>query len=215
MSNKRGNLFVVSAASGSGKSTIVDTILKRLDGVERVVTCTTRRPRGSERDGYDYHFLTVEEFDRRIAAGDFLEYSPVHDRYYGTSRASVEPVLASGADLFLVIDVQGAAKVRAQMPEAVTVFVLPPDFASLEARLRRRCQVENHTDEQDLAGRLATARHEVRRFAEFDYVIVNDDLESAVAMLESIVRAERCRGAAQRERIDSILRTFGGETFHA
>ena len=215
MSSKRGNLFVVSAASGSGKSTLVDAVLARSENVTRVITCTTRLPRGQERDGVDYHFLTTEEFERRIAAEDFLEYAPVHGRLYGTSRAEVEPLLAAGTDLFLVIDVQGAAKVRERMPEAVTVFVLPPSYASLEARLRKRCQIENHTDEEDLARRLATARHEVERYVEFEYVIVNDDLDRAVAALESIVEAEGSRVEPQREKIDSILNSFGLESFHA
>lgn len=215
MSSERGNIFVVSAASGSGKSTLVDAVLARSEGVTRVVTCTTRRPRGQERDGVDYHFLTTEEFERRIAAGDFLEYARVHDRYYGASRAEVEPLLAAGTDLFLVIDVQGAAQVRKSMPEAVRIFVLPPSFASLEARLRKRCEIENYTDEEDLARRLATARHEVERYVEFDYVIVNDDLDRAVAALESIVQAEGSRIGPQREKIDSILNSFGLESFHA
>jgi guanylate kinase len=215
MSSNRGNLFVVSAASGSGKSTIVDSLLARLPRAERVVTCTTRRPRGAERDGVDYYFLSVEEFERRIAAGDFLEHAPVHGRYYGTSREAVESALARGVDLFLVIDVQGAEQVRAKMPEAVTIFVLPPSYALLEERLRRRCAAENHTDEQDLATRLATARAEVRRYPEFKYVVVNDDLERAVKALESIVVAERSHVAPQREQIEEILKSFGGESLHA
>jgi guanylate kinase len=217
MSSKRGNLFVISAASGSGKSTIVEALLARLGGrAKRVVTCTTRRPRGAERDGVDYHFLTVEEFERRIAAGDFLEYARVHgDRLYGTSREAVEAELERGVDLFLVIDVQGAAEVRAKMPSAVTVFVFPPSYASLEERLRRRAAVENHTDEEDLATRLATARAEVRRYTEFQYVIINDDLDGAVETLECIVTAERSHVAPQRERIEEILKSFGVESLHA
>jgi guanylate kinase len=216
MSSNRGNLFVVSAASGSGKSTIVESLLARLPRAERVVTCTTRRPRGSERDGIDYYFLTAEEFERRIAADDFLEYAHVHgDRLYGTSREAVESALARGVDLFLVIDVQGAEKVRERMPEAATVFILPPSYALLEERLRRRSEVENHNDEQDLATRLATARAEVRRYAEFKYVVVNDDFERAVNALESIVIAERSHIAPQREQIEEILKSFGVESLHA
>ncbi len=215
MSSNRGKLFVVSAASGSGKSTIVEHVLVRIAGTQRVVTCTTRAPRGSEQHGVDYHFLTVEEFERRIAAGDFLEYASVHGRYYGNSREAVDSVLAHGIDLFLVIDVQGAEDVRAKMPEAVTVFVLPPSYESLESRLRLRNIADNHTDEQDLASRLATARAEVRRYAEFKYVIVNDDLERAVNALESIVVAERCHVAPQRDQIESILKSFGVESLHA
>lgn len=216
MSSERGNLIVVSAASGSGKSTLADAVTARVDGLERVVTCTTRPPRGAERDGVDYHFLTVEEFERRVAAGDFLEHATVHaGRLYGTSRAIVEEALARGADLLLVIDVKGAAQVRERMPEATSVFILPPSFASLEERLRRRCSIENHNDESDLAVRLATAREEVVRFTEFDYVIVNDDLERATAALASVVLSQRCRAESQRRRIDKILKSFGVESMHA
>jgi guanylate kinase len=217
MSSERGNLVIVSAASGSGKSTLVDLAMEYLRGMgvtpaERCITCTTRTPRGLERDGVDYQFLSEEEFDRRIAAGDFLEYARVHGgRLYGTSRSAVEAVLTRGVDLFLVIDVQGAASVRARMPEAVSVFILPPSFDALEARLRARGVAENHSDEKDLAIRLASARHEVLRYTEFDYVIVNDDRDRAAAALASIVVAERSRERLQRKRIDEILKTFESE----
>lgn len=216
MSSSRGKLYVVSAASGSGKSTIVEALLARLGGrAGRVVTCTTRAPRGAERDGVDYHFLTLEEFERRVGAGDFLEHASVHGRRYGTSRSSVEADLDRGLDLFLVIDVQGAAAVRERMPEARSVFVFPPSYASLEERLRRRNEIEGHADEGDLATRLATARAEVRRYTEFTYVLVNDELERAVDELESIVVAERCRAEARREQVEEILKTFGVERLHA
>jgi guanylate kinase len=217
MSSERGNLIIVSAASGSGKSTLVDLTMECLGAmgakpVERCVTCTTRPPRGVERDGIDYQFLSQEEFNRRITAGDFLEYARVHGgKLYGTSRSDVESVLTRGVDLFLVIDVQGAASVRARMPEAVSVFILPPSFEALEARLRSRSAAENHSDEKDLAIRLANARHEVLRFTEFDYVIVNDDRDSAASALASIVVAERCRERVQRKSIDEILKTFESE----
>jgi guanylate kinase len=183
---------------------------------ERCVTCTTRAPRGVERDGVDYHFLATDEFERRIAEGDFLEYARIHGgRLYGTSRSAVEATLSRGSDLFLVIDVQGAASVRARMPEAVGVFILPPSSDALERRLRSRSAAENHSDEQDLANRLAAARHEVLRYTEFDYVIVNDDRDRAAAALASIVLAERCRERVQRERVAEILRTFEGGSLHA
>jgi guanylate kinase len=209
-------LFVISAASGSGKSSLVDGVIGRLERTARVVTCTTRAPRGAERDGVDYHFLSVEEFERRIAAGDFLEHARVHgDRLYGTSRSSVTAELERGIDLFLVIDVQGAEQVRKRMPEAVTVFIMPPSAEELEARLRRRCAEENHADEADVAVRLATARAEVPRYDEFSYVIVNDDFSQAVDELASIVTAERCRIARKRSRLLDILRSFGVESLHA
>lgn len=216
MSSKRGNLFVISAASGSGKSTLVDKVLERIENAERAITCTTRGPRGAERDGIDYHFLTVEEFERRISDGDFLEYARVHgDRLYGTARSTVEPVLHRGVDLFLVIDVQGAASVRAAMPDIVSIFIFPPSFEELESRLRARCLAEGKEDEEDLRNRLATARQEVARYSEFDYVMINDDLDRAVRTLESIVLAHRSRVPQQRERIDAILKSFGLESIHA
>jgi len=223
MSSDRGNLIIVSAASGSGKSTLVDLAMEMLrasgyPAAERCVTCTTRPPRGAERQGVDYHFLSQEEFERRIAAADFLEYACVHGtRLYGTSRSAVEEVLARGTDLFLVIDVQGAASVRAKMPEAVSVFILPPSYEALETRLRGRSVAENHSDESDLAARLASARTEVRRYTEFDYVIVNDDRERAASALASVVLAERCRERVQHPRIADILQTFEieGGSVHA
>lgn len=218
MSSERGNLIIVSAASGSGKSTLVDMAIERLTNVERCITCTTRPPRGRERDGVDYHFLSVDEFERRIAADDFLEYARVHgDRLYGTSRMAVEEVLERGTDIFLVIDVQGAESVRDSMPEAVTVFILPPSYQALEDRLRRRSVAENHDDEEDLARRLASARREILEYTNFQYVIVNDDRERAAEALVSIVLAERCREQGQRSRIADILSTFqeGGDSIHA
>jgi guanylate kinase len=216
MSSERGSLTVVSAASGSGKSTLVDMDVSRVPNVERVVTTTTRSPRGAETDGVDYHFLSVEEFERRIAAGDFLEYARVHgSRLYGTSRQTVEERLAAGVDLLLVIDVQGAAEVRRRMPESESVFVLPPSYGSLVERLRRRCEVENHTDEEDFAARLVAARDEVARYSEFDYVIINDDLERAANALAGIVQANRYRTVAQRRRIDEIVRSFEVGGMHA
>jgi guanylate kinase len=223
MSSDRGNLIIVSAASGSGKSTLVDLAMECLratgaPAAERCITCTTRPPRGLERHGVDYHFLSLEEFERRIASDDFLEYARVHGtRLYGTSRSSVEEVLARGTDLFLVIDVQGAASVRARMPDAVSVFILPPSFEALEARLRSRSAAENYQDESDLAARLASARDEVRHFTEFDYVIVNDDRDRAAAALASVVLAERCRERVQRPHIADILKTFEieGGSLHA
>lgn len=216
MLNRRGNLIVVSAASGSGKSTLADLVISRHERIERVITCTTRRPRGLERDGVDYYFLTVEEFERRIAAGDFLEYARVHGRnLYGTSRSFVDERLERGLDLLLVIDVQGAEQVRRGMAEATSVFILPPSFASLEERLRKRCMDENHFDEEDLASRLAAARDEVARFREFDYVIINDDLERAASALAAVVTAQRSTAQAQQSRIEEILKSFGLESMHA
>jgi guanylate kinase len=216
MSSERGNVIVISAASGSGKTTLVNRLIQDVDGLERAVTCTTRAPRGAEVDGVDYYFLSVEEFERRIGAGDFLEYAHVHgSSYYGTSRSLVEAKLEAGIDVVLVIDVQGAESIRAMMPDAVTIFVVPPSFDELVRRLRGRAVDENHNDGEDITRRLHHAFGEVRRMYEFDYVVVNDDLEEAISRLESIVRAERCRVRSQSVRLASILNTFGGDKAHA
>ncbi len=216
MSSDRGQLFVVSAASGSGKSTLVDRVTARLENTGRVITCTTRAPRGQERDGVDYHFLTRDEFEHRISTGDFLEYARIHGgNLYGTSRTLLEQSLSSGRDMFLVVDIQGATAVRAAMPEAVFVFILPPSYRVLEERLRSRAIEDGVADSEDLVERLETARQEVRCVFEYSFVVVNDELERASTVLESLVIAHRSRLAQQRERIDSILGTFGRENAHA
>jgi len=216
MSSERGQLFVVSAASGSGKSTLVDRVTNRLEKTGRIVTCTTRSPRGQERDGVDYHFLSREEFERRIAAGDFLEYARIHGgNLYGTSRMLMEEALESGRDMFLVVDIQGANAVRAALPDAVFVFILPPSYGVLEERLRGRAAEDGVTDPADLSERLETARQEVRCVFEYSHVVVNDEIERASAVLESIVVAYRNRLEPQLDRIGEILRTFGRENAHA
>lgn len=216
MSSDRGQLFVVSAASGSGKSTLVDRVTARLENTGRVITCTTRAPRGQERDGVDYYFLSRDEFEHRISTGDFLEYARIHGgNLYGTSRTLLEQSLSSGRDMFLVVDIQGATAVRAAMPEAVFVFILPPSYRVLEERLRSRAIEDGVADSEDLAERLETARQEVQCVFEYSFVVVNDELERASTVLESLVIAHRSRLAQQRERIDSILGTFGRENAHA
>lgn len=216
MSSDRGQLFVVSAASGSGKSTLVDRVTARLENTARIVTCTTRAPRGLERDGVDYHFLSTDEFERRIAAGDFLEYARIHGgNLYGTSRTLIDQALDSGRDMFLVVDIQGATAVRAALPDAVFVFILPPSYRVLEERLRGRAVEDGVADSADLIERLETARQEVRCVSEYSFVVINDELERASSVLESIVIAHRNRLEPQRERIDSILGTFGRENAHA
>lgn len=186
-----GILFIISAPSGSGKSTLVNEVRKQLTGIEFSVSWTTRAPRGSEQQGREYNFATREEFERMLAEGRFLEYAEVFGNYYGTSRSSLEQARREGHDLLLDIDVQGAAQVRAAMPEAVSIFVLPPNPRVLRTRLRNRSRAEGVVNEEEVFRRLAEASREIENYHEYGYILVNDILDRAVAQLEAIVLAER------------------------
>jgi len=186
-----GILFIISAPSGSGKSTLVNEVRKQLTGIEFSVSWTTRTPRGSEQNGREYNFVSREEFKRMIAAGMFLEYAEVFGNYYGTARSSLEQARRDGHDLLLDIDVQGAAQVRAAMPEAVSIFVLPPDPRVLRTRLRNRSRAEGVVNEEEVYRRLGEASREIENYHEYGYILVNDILDRAVAQLEAIVLAER------------------------
>ena len=184
-----GRLFVLSAPSGAGKSTLVQATIAQTPGVIRSVTSTTRPPRPGEEDGRDYHFMAREEFERRRDASEFLESAFVHGHWYGTSRLDVACLCGQGLDVLLVIDYQGAASLRQQGIEALYIFILPPSMEELEGRLRRR----NSEEEGLLRHRLVVARQEMAQYPFYDYVIVNDDLQTAVAKLQAIILAERCR----------------------
>jgi guanylate kinase len=186
-----GILFIISAPSGSGKSTLVNEVRKQLTGIEFSVSWTTRPPRGSEQNGREYHFTSREEFERMVAAGQFLEHAEVFGNYYGTARASLELARREGHDLVLDIDVQGAAQVRVSMPEAVSIFVLPPNPKVLRTRLRNRSRAEGVEDEAEVYRRLGEASREIENYREYGYILVNDILDRAVAQLEAIVQAER------------------------
>ncbi len=225
-----GILFIISAPSGSGKSTLVNEVRKQLSGIEFSVSWTTRAPRGSEEDGREYHFTTREEFERMIAAGEFLEHAEVFGNYYGTARRSLEEARNSGHDLLLDIDVQGAAQVRATMPEAVSIFVLPPNPKVLRTRLRNRSRAEGVVNEAEVYRRLSEASKEIENYRGYGYILVNDILDRAVAQLEAIVLAERfyrngeviayrssrvlevaqaCRQSNAQERLRPVLEAFG------
>jgi guanylate kinase len=226
-----GILFIISAPSGSGKSTLVNEVRKQLTGIEFSVSWTTRAPRGSEEDGREYHFTTREEFERMLAEGQFLEHAEVFGKdLYGTPRISLEQARRDGNDLLLDIDVQGAAQVRAAMPEAVSIFVLPPNPKVLRTRLRNRSRAEGVEDEAEVHRRLNEARREIENYREYGYILVNDILDRAVAQLEAIVLAERfyrndepiafrsrrvlevaagCLQANSRERLKPVLEAFG------
>ena len=197
----RGVLFVVSGPSGVGKSTLVKRAMQRLPWLSFSVSATTRGPRAGERDGVDYHFLTPGEFRDRVDGGSFLEHATVYDRSYGTLRAPTERALAEGRCLLLDIDVQGAEQVKAAMPEAVHLFVLPPSLQVLEARLRGR-----GTDpEEVIQRRMAQVATQLRGVLQAHYVVVNDDLEAAQACFEGVLLAETCR---QERRASAVRRVL-------
>jgi guanylate kinase len=196
-----GNLFVVAAPSGGGKTSLTRALLEREPGIRLSVSYTTRPPRPGESDGVDYRFVTPERFQALKAAGEFLEHAHVHGNWYATSATWLKQQIGSGQDVLLEIDWQGAAQVRKLVADSVQVFILPPSLASLEERLRRRGQ----DDEPTIARRLNAAREEMRHCDQFDYVIINQDFASAVDDLSAIVRASRLRGASQRVRYKGLL----------
>lgn len=200
----RGLLFVVSAPSGAGKTTVVDRLVQVCPRLAKSRSYTSRPMRPGEVDGVDYNFISRPAFEEMIARGEFLEWADVFGNLYGTARRDTEAVLAAGADLVLVIDVQGAQIVKERAADSVGIFVLPPSFQALEQRLRDRCK----DSEPAIARRLATARTEIAAVVEYDYVVVNDDLERCVAELAAIVTAERARRTRKHAVVASIDKTF-------
>jgi len=203
-SNRRGLLFIVSAPSGAGKTTLVERLVEQLPNLTMSRSYTSRTTRHGEADGVDYNFVSRERFEAMIARGDFLEWAEVFGNLYGTCAHDTERLLADGCDVVLVIDVQGARKIRARVMETTTVFVMPPSFSELEQRLRGRSK----DPEDAIQRRLEVARAEVAAFADYDYVVVNDELGGAVDRLRSIVIAERATLRRMQEQANTIVRTF-------
>ncbi|MDN5870378.1 MAG: guanylate kinase [Nitrococcus sp.] len=197
-----GTLYVVSAPSGGGKTSLVRALSQREPGMVVSVSHTTRRRRPSERDGVDYHFVETGAFKRMAAAGEFLEYARVYDQYYATARASVEQELARGRDVLLDIDWQGARQVRKVIADAVSVFILPPSRAELERRLRGRAQDSDAV----IAERMQRAVEEMSHYDEYDYLVINDHFEQALADLCAIVHAWRLRRTVQARRWARVVR---------
>jgi guanylate kinase len=218
-------VFIISAPSGSGKSTLVNELRSQVVGLKFSVSYTTRSPRGSEQNGREYFFISRADFESMIREDDFLEYADVYGNYYGTARRFLREAQAEGTDLLLDIDVQGAAQIKSKIPDAPSIFVLPPDRPTLEWRLRNR-----GSDSDDvICRRLATARREIENYDKYDYILVNDRLEPSVGQLKAIVLserlwhsgrplteedkaqvvvAERCRLENVRDRVQPILDSF-------
>jgi guanylate kinase len=199
-----GNLIIVSAPSGAGKTTLVAGALGRDSRARPSISFTSRRPRAGEKQGVHYHFVSRAEFEAMVANGDFLEWAEVHGNLYGTSLRAVEEVRSSGSDVILTIDIQGAAQARRLFPDAVSVFIMPPSLDALVERLESRGTDTAH----DRRLRLESALHEMEQYVNFDYVVINDDLDRAVDELGAIITAERCRTARRREVAARILHTF-------
>ena len=205
MSSKgRGLLFIVSAPSGAGKTTLVERLVEQTPHLKMSRSYTSRSMREGEMDGVDYNFVSRERFEAMVSVGEFLEWADVFGNLYGTAVADTERTLASGFDLVLVIDVQGARKVRRRGIETTAIFVMPPSLEVLEKRLRGRSK----DSEQAIVRRLQVAKQEVAAFTEYDYVVVNDELTASVDRLRAIVVAERAKLRRMRTEADTILRTF-------
>jgi len=189
-----GNLYVVAAPSGTGKSSLVKALLEVDSHMELSVSHTTRAPRGQEMHGREYYFTSREEFDRMVAADAFVEWAHVHGNRYGTSRKAIEDKIAAGADIVLEIDFQGAVQIKDKFPNAVLIFILPPSWSELEQRLKRRGEDQPEV----IALRMTNAREEVAQIDQFDFVIINELFERALFDLKAIAHAQRLKVAAQR-----------------
>jgi guanylate kinase len=226
MSSSKPLVYIISAPSGSGKSTLTNELLKLVPNLEFSISYTTRAPRGSEQNGKQYHFILPGEFNRMIDAGEFLEYANVHGNCYGTARQFLRDAGRNGNDLLLDIDVQGAAQIKHNLTDAISIFVLPPDREKLEWRLRNR----GEDPEPVIQRRLIAASREIAEYDKYDYVLINDMLEESCEKLRAIVLSERlrrlqrplseqerktidlaesCRLANVRERVQPILSSFG------
>jgi guanylate kinase len=195
-------IYIISAPSGSGKSTLVNEVRKEVPGLAFSVSYTTRAPRGSEQNGQEYYFISRTEFDEMLRNDDFLEHAKVHDHYYGTARRFLREATDKGNDLLLDIDVQGAAQIKEKLPEAVSIFILPPDRQILEKRLRKRSE----DSDEVIRRRMATATREIENYSKYDYILVNDRLEESTESLRSVLLAERLkRSGAPRSDADNEI----------
>lgn len=200
-----GSLFIVAAPSGAGKSTLVNALLALEPGIKLSISTTTRPPRPGEQDGREYFFTTADDFVARAERGEFLEWAEVHGNYYGTSRLTVEKEMKTGTDILLEIDWQGARQVKKPFPDAAGIFILPPSIAALEERLHKRGTDEPHI----ITRRLLAAGGEMAHAPEFEYAIINEEFNVALAELQAIVKATRCRFPQQAARNTSLFAQLG------
>ena len=205
MSESGCQLFMVVAPSGAGKSSLVNALLARDRAISLSVSCTTRPPRPGEVDGREYHFIDIAEFQRRKTRGEFLESAEVHGNFYATSRSEIEIRLAAGTDVLLEIDWQGARQIKVHFPKAVGIFILPPSIDALDERLHKRGQDSPSV----IKRRLLAAGSEIARAPEFDYIIINEDFEVALAQLNAVVTATRLRYESQAARHHELFAQLG------
>lgn len=201
-----GNIFVISAPSGVGKSTLIRLLLESVPLLHFSISHTTRPRRAAEQDGRDYFFVERDKFESMIAADEFVEWANVHGNLYGTSRGHLEEVRKAGPDVILDVDVQGQGQVKKKLPEAITVFILPPSFGELKTRLLSR----GSESDRAIQSRLEQAGEEIARWKDYDYLVVNDELHRAFEQLRAIVLATRARRGAVQSKAEKILETFGG-----
>ena len=201
---ERGNVFVIVAPSGAGKTSLVAALLEREKNIRLSISFTTRAPREGEKDGREYHFIERARFERMIAAGEFLEHANVYGNYYGTSKRWIEEQIAGDHDVLLEIDWQGAAQLRKLFPAAVGIFILPPSFDEL----RRRLQARGKDSAEAIERRMASAREEISHVLEFEYIIVNERFDSALDDLIAIVRAARLSRVQQSHRLSKLIDEF-------
>jgi guanylate kinase len=199
-----GNLFIITAASGAGKTSLIKALLAKDEHLKLSISHTTRKPRPSEANGVDYHFVDDATFLRMLGEAQFLESAEVHEARYGTSQSAIEAPLVAGFDIILEIDWQGAEQVRHLYPHAVSIFVLPPSIEALERRLNGRGQ----DSAEVIAKRVAAARTEMRHVSEFDYVTINDDFDVALQDITAIIRAQRLVGSVQLQRYADLIHTL-------
>jgi guanylate kinase len=204
MTSTPPTVFIISAPSGSGKSTLTRELLKAVPGLRFSISYPTRPPRGQERDGEDYFFVTREGFEQRLARGEFLEHAEVFGNYYGTHASELDRAASEGVDLVLDIDVQGARQLKGKIPAAVSIFILAPSREILEQRLRDRSQDSDHVMER----RLRDAAEEIRNYSLYDYLLVNREVAASVDILASIVKATRSRRDRMEQQIRPILESF-------